>query len=245
LLSLSKASILGSIKVMNVPSPPPNPALISRLRLHFIDYLRRKRKRRAGRRWVRDGGNARFRYSYDLGPESVVFDCGAYVGDFASEMIDRYQCKVFCFEPLQGYFEKLSRRFAGQPLVTCLNYGIGSRSMEAKISVEQDASSLFRAAESGRFETVRFMDINEALQLAGGGRIDLLKLNIEGGEFEILEAILERNLATRFRHIQVQFHQVVPDFHERRLGIREKLAATHRLGYDYYFVFESWSLLRK
>lgn len=229
-------------KVKNVKNSPTNPALLSRLRLHFLDYLRRKRKRRAGRRWARDGGNARFRYSYDLGPESVVFDCGAYVGDFASQMIDRYQCRVFCFEPSPVYFEKLSRRFAGQPRITCLNYGIGSSSTEAKISVEEDASSLFRAAESGAVETVRFMDINEALQLAGGGRIDLLKLNIEGGEFEILEAILERNLATRFRHIQVQFHQVIPDFHERRMKIREKLAITHQLGYDYYFIFESWSL---
>ena len=219
-----------------------SPGSLSRLHSHFLDYLRRKKQRRAGRKWGRDQGNKRLRYSYDLGPRSLVFDCGAYLGDFASEVVERYQCQVFCFEPLQTYFAQLSRRFAGEAKITCLNYGIGSSSREAKISVEKDASSLFRATESAKLETVRFVDINEALQLAGGRKIDLLKLNIEGGEFEVLDAILDRNLATRFRHIQVQFHQIIPDFHERRLRIRAGLAKSHQIGYDYYFIFESWSL---
>jgi len=86
------------------------------------------------------------------------------------------------------------------------------------------------------------MGLEEALQLAGGRKIDLLKLNIEGGEFELLEAILARNLADRFRNIQVQFHQVIPDYHQRWLGIRAGLVRSHQLTYDYYFVFENWSL---
>ena len=221
-----------------------NSNLLSRWHARFLDYWRRKRKRRAGRRWGRDKGihAKRLRFSYDLGPQSVVFDCGAYLGDFAAELVERYQCEVFCFEPMPRHFEQLSKRFANSPRIVCLNYGIASNSREAKVSVEQEASSLFRTAESAETETVRFVGLEEALKLAGGRKIDLLKLNIEGGEFELLETILERNLAGQFRHIQVQFHQVIPDYHERWLKIRTGLARSHHLTYDYYFVFENWSL---
>ena len=215
-----------------------------RWRARFLDYLRRKRKRRAGRRWGRDKGihAERLRYAYDLGPESVVFDCGAHLGFFAAEIFRRYQCEVFCFEPMPRHFKELSKRFADTPRIVCLNYGIAPTSGEAKISVEGEASSLFRTTASPESETVRFMGVDEALQLAGGRKIDLLKLNIEGGEFELLEAILARNLADRFRNIQVQFHQVIPDYHQRWQGIRAGLVRSHQLTYDYYFVFENWSL---
>jgi len=221
-----------------------NSHFLSRWHARFLDYFRRKRKRRAGRRWGRDKGvhAERLRYTYDLGPQSVVFDCGAHVGFFAAEMFRRYQCNVFCFEPMQRHFRELSKRFADTPQIVCLNYGIAPTPGEAKISVEGEASSQFRTAEATESETVRFVGLDEALGLAGGRQIDLLKLNIEGGEFELLEAILARNLANRFRNIQVQFHQVIPDYHQRWLGIRAGLVRSHHLTYDYYFVFENWSL---
>jgi len=221
-----------------------NTNLYFRWRARFLDYLRRKRKRRAGRRWGRDKGihAERLRYSYDLGPQSVVFDCGAHLGFFAAEIFRRYQCNVFCFEPMQRHFGELSKRFADTPQIVCLNYGIAPTPGEAKISVEGEASSQFRTAEATELETVRFMGLDEALQLAGGRQIDLLKLNIEGGEFELLEAILARNLADQFRNVQVQFHQVIPDYHQRWLRIRAGLTRSHYLTYNYYFVFENWSL---
>jgi len=224
-----------------------NSYFLSRWRARFLDYLRRKRKRRAGRRWGRDKGihAERLRYSYDLGPKSVVFDCGAHLGFFAAEIFRRYQCNVFCFEPMQRHFKELSKRFADTPQIVCLNYGIAPTPGEAKISVEGEASSLFRTTGSTESETVRFVGLDEALRLADGRKIDLLKLNIEGGEFELLEAILARHLANQFRNIQVQFHQVIPDYHERWLKIRAGLAKSHRLTYDYYFVFENWSLCPK
>ena len=238
-LSLKRASFPPAVKTET--DFLASPGFLFRWRSRLLNYLRKKKKRRAGRKWNRDQGDRRLRLSYDLGPESVVLDCGAYLGDFTAEIVDRYQCEVFCFEPVPKYFAQLSKRFADRPRVVCLNYGIGASSREAKISLDEEASSVFQTAGSRRHETVRILGLDEALQRVGRRRIDLLKLNIEGGEFELLESILGRNLQTLFKHIQVQFHQVVPEFHGRRLRIRARLARSHRLTYDYYFVWESWS----
>ena len=238
-LSVKRASFVLAVKT-EIDSLS-NPGFRFRWHSRLLNYLRKKKKRRAGRKWNRDQGDKQLRLAYDLGPESVVLDCGAYLGNFAAEIVDRYQCEVFCFEPVSRYFAQLSKRFADRPRVACLNCGIGSSSREAKIKLDEEASSVFQTDGSQRQEMVRIMGLDEALQRVGRRRIDLLKLNIEGGEFELLESILERNLQTRFKHIQVQFHQVVPDFHGRWLRIRTRLARSHRLTYDYYFVWESWS----
>ena len=73
---------------------------------------------------------------------------------------------------------------------------------------------------------------------------DLLKLNIEGGEFSVLEALLDRDLVKKIGNIQVQFHGCIPDAAARRDKIRERLAATHHLTYDAPFVWENWELTK-
>jgi hypothetical protein len=41
------------------------------------------------------------RYEYDLKPESIVVDLGAYRGEWANEMHKRYGCMVVVVEPIE------------------------------------------------------------------------------------------------------------------------------------------------
>ena len=41
--------------------------------------------------WLRDGGE-KLRYHYELTEDSVVFDLGAYVGDFSKRIYNKYNC---------------------------------------------------------------------------------------------------------------------------------------------------------
>ena len=41
------------------------------------------------------------------------------------------------------------------------------------------------------------------------GKIDLLKINIEGGEYEVLENLIENDLIKNIDNIQIQFHDFV------------------------------------
>jgi hypothetical protein len=71
-------------------------------------------------------------------------------------------------------------------------------------------------------------------------QIDLLKINIEGGEFELLERLLAAGQADRLRYLQIQFHPGPPAAESRREAIRDGLARTHRLMWDYPWIWESW-----
>ena len=70
--------------------------------------------------------------------------------------------------------------------------------------------------------------------------IDLIKINIEGDEFPVLKSLIDNDVIHMFKNIQVQFHQFIPDSVNLRNWIREKLTLTHKLTYDYEFVWENW-----
>ena len=73
-------------------------------------------------------------------------------------------------------------------------------------------------------------------------RIDLIKINIEGSEFELLQHIIDENLLFKINNIQVQFHHFVPDAIKKRENIISSLKKTHKNDWSYYFVWENWSL---
>jgi hypothetical protein len=63
--------------------------------------------------------------------------------------------------------------------------------------------------------------------------VDLMKINIEGGEYELLEHLIARGLTKRIRNIQVQFHEdVMAGAAGRMERIQSRLAETHHLTYQ-------------
>ena len=68
----------------------------------------------------------------------------------------------------------------------------------------------------------------------------MIKINIEGGEFEFLENIIKSELVTKFDNIQVQFHDFVPNSDIRMSEIQKELSKTHYLTYQFEYVWENW-----
>jgi hypothetical protein len=74
--------------------------------------------------------------------------------------------------------------------------------------------------------------------------IALLKLNVEGAEYELLNHIIDAKLHRRIRNLQVQFHQIEDEPFEELYGaIASKLSETHTLTWRYPFVWENWRRL--
>lgn len=213
-----------------------------RLRTAWRLYVLRDPVLREAMRWRREQGDAQLRLDYPLDRDSVVLDVGGYHGDFAQQIHDRFGCRVFVFEPVPQFFELCAQRFASCPRVRCFNYGLSASAGRFAITEEADGSSLAkRSAKVPRqwVEVRRYADVVQALGL---DRIDLLKLNIEGGEYDVLTHLLDTGLIRRVRYLQVQFHDFVDEAARRRDQIRERLRQTHDEMWNYPFVWESWRI---
>lgn len=213
--------------------------LYSSMRRLFRGYVLGNAFERAALKWFRDKGDETLRLNYPLDSDSTVFDCGGYEGDWAAAIHERYGCKVFVFEPVNRYAEAIEKRFRGNSAVRTFRYGLHCRNETTKIHLAANASSTF--GSSAEHEEIQLRDVAEVFNELGAERIHLIKINIEGGEFDLLERLLDTKLIERIDDIQVQFHKFVPDAVERRRRIRENLSRSHRLSYDYEFIWESWS----
>jgi len=193
-------------------------------------------------RWFGDKGDETLRLDYPLSQGSIVLDVGGYHGDFAAAVYERYGCKVYIFEPVPEFYQKCVTRFQGSQKIVCLNYGLSSVDDWLDIGMAENASSFASPYANGAVQRVQVRSVVECIRELGINRIDLMKINIEGGEFDVVPAIIESGDIRKVQYLQVQFHNFVDYAAKRRAAIRTQLANTHTEMWNYDFVWESWKL---
>ena len=194
-------------------------------------------------RFLSQGGE-QLRYDYTIGTDETVLDLGGYRGDWTNEVLTRFGCRAIVFEPGDANFEALVERFSGDERVTLCHFGVGASSRVDRIALADDRSSLFtRKSRHDPHQRVEIRDI------AGWWDVDLLpsvavmKVNIEGGEYEVLPRMLETGLIERVLNLQVQFHSFVPDAEAKMEQIAQSLSRTHIQTYDFRYIWENWRRL--
>ena len=181
---------------------------------------------------------------HDLNENSIVFDVGGYQGRFASDMFAMYRCRqIYVFEPVREYADRLRKRFARNRSIVVCDYGLWKENTRARIAVCADGSSLFLSGSN--MEEVSLVRADEFIGRHGIQRIDMMKINIEGAEYDLLEHLIETGFIKNIKNIQVQFHDFVEDAEKRMIKIQKKLQKTHYLTYQYPFVWENWEIKQK
>jgi FkbM family methyltransferase len=191
--------------------------------------------------WYADRGDETLRLDYDLSPSSVVLDVGGYEGAFARDIHCRFGCDVLVFEPIASFVDRLRTRFLVNPRVQIFDYGLAGADDTVLMTLEEGGSSAVILGGVPATEAVQLRDIASTLSELELKSVDLLKVNIEGGEYALMDRLLETGLIERFRHIQIQFHLHVPDAEARMRRIITGLDRTHELQWRYPWVWESWS----
>ncbi|PKO82915.1 MAG: FkbM family methyltransferase [Betaproteobacteria bacterium HGW-Betaproteobacteria-11] len=210
------------------------------LRYRYRLYIKRDPFVREVQRWFNDRGDQTLRLAYPLDSTSLVLDVGGYQGDFANQIHERYGCRVLVFEPVEEFYRQCKSRFSGNEKIEVFNYGLGATDALLPMEVCADGSRFSQTTAAVTARIARLRKIDEALPELGVDHIDLLKINIEGGEYDLLEAIIISGWIEKVRYLQVQFHNFVDRAEERRLALRAELAKTHTEMWNYEFVWESW-----
>lgn len=195
-------------------------------------------------KWYKARDEQLLRVKYPLNSNSLVLDIGAYKGVWAKEINKLYGCQVICFEPVKSIFKQLQENIGENKDIVAYNIAISGKNGTEEICVNKDASSLYEKGPSS--ETVETKTLRAAMLDYNISCADLVKMNIEGSEYSVLENMIANKAEgmeafSYFKHIQIQFHRNVPNYEERRQFIQNELAKTHKKDYDYEFIWESWS----
>lgn len=206
----------------------------------FKAYILRDEFLLSAKKWFKDNGDNTLRLEYPLNEDSIVFDVGGYKGEFANKIFEKYKCNVYVFEPVSTFYEKICEKFKYNPKIKVFNFGLSDVDEKLDISISDDASSVHTDLDSK--EDIKLRSVNEFVLENKVKYIDLMKINVEGGEFQILPALIDSAYIKNIGNLQIQFHNFIPKAEEMRESIRKQLANTHRLTYDYYFIWENWEL---
>jgi FkbM family methyltransferase len=209
-----------------------------------VDHLTDENQKLQAKRcepWFRDKGDETLRLDYPLNENSVVFDVGGYKGEFASQIFDKYNCTIYVFEPIPEFFDIIKGKFSHNRKVKPFCFGLSDKTMSTEISLLDNSSSLYVQQENAI--TIQLQRAVDFINEQSISDIDLIKINIEGAEYNLLEDLIAADYISRFKNIQVQFHDfVVEHAKERMNNIQTQLAKTHELTYQYEFVWENWKL---
>ncbi|MBI4550620.1 MAG: FkbM family methyltransferase [Candidatus Omnitrophica bacterium] len=179
---------------------------------------------------------------HPLTEESVVFDAGGFEGKCSEKILQRYSPCVHIFEPHPDACALLKHKFDGNPRVRYHGFGLGGHSREDRLYGRGPGCSVFQQdAGPGPSYPVLLRDVREELDECRLGKVDLIKINIEGCEYELLDRMIQTGIVRRFKSIMVQYHKFVPYAVLTRKRLSRALARTHRRTWCFPFVWECWS----
>lgn len=187
----------------------------------------------------RAGGNRLVLEGLPARSDDVVLDVGGFRGDWTAEVQWRYGCRSVVFEPVPAFQKLLSARFANNQRVRVVHAGLAAKTSSSPLWLAGDGSSAVRRADGSAID-VQLLDVAEAMEEHAPGEVACVKLNIEGGEYDVLDRALACDIHRRIRCLLIQFHDVAPDSVQRRRTIQHTLEQTHRCLFDYPFVWEKW-----
>lgn len=183
------------------------------------------------------------RYTYPLTPDSLVLDCGGYEGNFARLISERYRCRVVVFEPIQEFYNRcvfdmaINLRFA--PESDVIHAGVGAWGRETEFNIHGAMSGLNLLDPADTVERVRIIRLSDWINTQ---QIALCKMNIEGMEFETIADLITTGRIRQIENLQVQFHKRRAHDDELHSIIHNELLRTHRLTYDFPWVWSNYEL---
>ncbi len=160
----------------------------------------------------------------------TVIDIGAGLGDFCVHVARRFpRARVIGFEPFAQSFELLQHNILLNKLVNIRAYPVAvsshGGSMRLQLADEAVKHSTSTAPPDSTISghTTKSVTLADAMNLEGVLECDLLKIDCEGGEFDILLNAPDE-LLQHFRHICLEYHDAFTAHRHRELVDRLSVA---------------------
>lgn len=171
-----------------------------------------------------------------LKPGDVAIDCGANIGVY-TEMLASRGATVFAFEPDPLAFQVLQRRVGARPNVTLRQEAVGAETATVSLyraaafaenPVERTQSSSVLAFKpnvaTDDFVNVPQVDIAEFIASLNRP-VAIMKVDIEGAEFALLERLIGAGLMDRIARMFVETHDdKIPELRDVGARVRKAIA---------------------
>ena len=201
--------------------------------------------------WNSHYENSRYVCDY-LTSDSTVIDFGGYKGEFAFKIQEKYKCNIYVYEPMNEYCDDMEKY--KNPKVHINRFSVGSHTGTEEIAIGGEGTTFEkygrRENNSHKGEpnksiieapsiTIDVVDILSVME--NYDAIDLMKINIEGAEFDILPKLISSGEINKVENLQVQFHSFVEGAYDNYKLIKEQLSKDYDIVLDSLWKWTFWT----
>lgn len=178
---------------------------------------------------------------FELKSNPIIFDLGGYLGQWTEIAKEYYPDSViYVFEPVKKHYDVIVDKFSGDASVKVFNFGLSDKNDKVRITLTGDSSSMHLTNDDS--EEIEIRDIREFLFENDLYNVDLIKINIEGEEYNLLEYLCKTPELNIFENYLVQFHRFIDNYESRRENILSVIRKYYDIPFNYEMVFEGWTL---
>ncbi|MDA8085911.1 MAG: FkbM family methyltransferase, partial [Nitrospiraceae bacterium] len=125
--------------------------------------------------------------------DAVLFDIGANIGMFSIKMAKQYpRARIYSFEPNPDVFERLARNIETNNVRNVFACNMGMSDVDETAFIDGRGSTVLGKITKTReaaLSEVRLTTIDSFMEKNGIGRVDLLKIDVEGYEYRVVRGI--------------------------------------------------------
>ena len=148
---------------------------------------------------------------FEVEEGDIVLDVGASVGPFTYSILHKKPKQVFCFEPSEREFKTLVKNLRGHQVIP-IPKGISNVNSIVKNDVLFGGEDEMEALTFDRF-----------IELYNVGKIDFIKTDCEGGEYDIFTENNLEYLKHNVKKIVGEWHLKCPELKEKFRSFRDNI----------------------
>lgn len=154
-----------------------------------------------------------------LRPDSIVLSCG--VGEDASfdlAIMRKYGCQILAVDPTPRAIDYVRRNVHAEGF-SLLEAAVSSHDGQARFYLPKNQDWVSGSLNQGGTISSDFIEVScqrigSILRKANISRLDLLKLDIEGAEYDVLEEYISDKESPRAKQIALEFHHHFQNYHK-------------------------------
>lgn len=173
-----------------------------------------------------------------LEQEGLVLDIGSYVGNYTRKVLVKNPKMTFwLYEPIPSYFNTCVNKFKNRENIVVYQTAVSADGRNFQMQSDGLRSRQGSAASS---EGISVDSISIQTIFDSVTEIELVKMNIEGMEYECLEQLIHSNSLIKSKYLLIQFHNFEKESHNRRDVLRKKISRNFNNIYTFEWMWELW-----
>lgn len=180
----------------------------------------------------------RLKYKTKFMDYGLVLDFGAYKGNFTSKLSKRNPHMSFqVYEPVSNFYDECVRRFKNKENIEVFQFGVTSDGRDLDLIVDGPRTKVGNSTEKQVFSTKSIVDI-----FADLNKVELVKMNIEGMEYECLYTLIRSGYIKKVNYLLIQFHNFRAQDTGDYRNLIEMLDKDFKSIFQYPWKWELWKL---